>query len=109
MAFNKTPNTWIAGIEADETHLHIPMASLPQLTTAEADGANADIRKVLFAILDAIAVSYASKAVEDRPTKFTATRSTSIPTEFSDKIVRSYGFTTELDVSGVEVVAEPED
>jgi hypothetical protein len=109
MAFNKTPTEWINGIEADSGWLAIPLSSLPQLTESEVNGANADIRKVLFAILDAIAVSYASKPLADRPLKFTATRSTSIPTEYSDKIVRNYAFQAELDVAGVEVVAEPQD
>jgi hypothetical protein len=108
MAFNKTPTEWIAGIVVDGAFLKIPLTSLPQLATSEVTGAGADIRKVLFAILDAIAVSFASKTIEDRPTKFTATRSTSLPAEFTDKIVRNYNFTTELDVSGVEVVAEPQ-
>jgi len=109
MAFNKTPTEWIAGIVVDGAFLKIPLTSLPQLATSEVTGAGADIRKVWFAILDAFAVAFASKPIEDRPTKFTATRSTTIPTEFTDIIARNYTFSTELDVAGVEVVAEPED
>ena len=106
MAFNKTPTEWINGIEADSGWLAIPLASLPQLTEAEVNGPNADIRKIMFALLDKLATAFAEKAVEDRPTKFTATRSTSLPSEFSNTLTRYYAFTAQLDYSGIEVVAE---
>ena len=106
MAFDKTPTSWIAGIVVDGTFLKIPLASLPQITASEVTGTGADIRKVLFAILDKVATAFAEKAEADRPTKFTATRSTSLPSEYSNSLTRSYAFTTQLDFSGVEVVAE---
>lgn len=76
MAFNPKPSDHISGISVSENNLVIPLASIPELTSAEVVDATGDIRKVAYAILLKLYSVYASMANEDRPTKWSAVRST---------------------------------
>jgi hypothetical protein len=85
MAFNKSPQTWIPGIEyvasgstVPANSLVIPMSSLPELTEAELEGANADIRRILFAVNDAVYAAWNSKPTADRPARMTLARQTTV-------------------------------
>jgi len=67
MAFDLSPNQWIANFSEDGTDITIPLASLTGLTAAEADGEDGDIRKVLFAILNDVYTVWAATAAADLP------------------------------------------
>lgn len=84
----------------------IPMSSIPELTQAELTGANADIRKVFFAISEAFYQSYVTKVNEDRPQRMALNRST-IVNDAQATTSRSYGLTFTVETLSVEVAAEP--
>jgi hypothetical protein len=78
MAFNPAPNTWIADWSEDETDISVPIASFPELTAAEADGATGDIRKIVWAITEKLYQEFNSRAAADRPKKWTMSKSASV-------------------------------
>jgi hypothetical protein len=113
MAYNKSPQTWIPGIEyvasggaVPANSLVIPLSSLPELTATELEGADADIRKIFFAVCDAFYKSWNATATADRPTKMTVSRSTSV-VDAVDSTTRNYTMSFTI-VSGTVEVA-PED
>jgi|688.fasta_scaffold537153_1 hypothetical protein len=77
MAFNKIPQAWIAGIDvvtatvsgSPTTGLFIPLSSLPKLQASEVSAATGDIRKVYFAITEALHAAFMAKPPEDWPRK----------------------------------------
>jgi len=77
MAFNKMPQAWINGIDVVtvqlsgvmKTGLFIPLTSLPKLQASEVSAVTGDIRKVYFAITEALHQAFVSKPAEDWPTK----------------------------------------
>jgi hypothetical protein len=112
MAFDKTPNSWIAGIEyvaangtVPANSLVIPMTSLPELTSAELEGGNADIRKIYFAIADAFYKSWNTTDAADRPSKMTINRSTSV-VDAVDTTTRNYTMSFSIVSGTVEVAPE---
>jgi len=108
MAFVKTPTTWLPNISEDTTNITLPLASLPELTAAEADGASGDIRKILYALMEQLYSVWAAQEVADRPTKFTMTRATSVNDD-TGAITRMYAITlvTAPVAGGIEVEDEP--
>lgn len=105
MAFNPDPNVWIPSWSEDGTNITVPIASFPELSAAEADGSDGDIRKVLFAICDKIWDHWNGLATADRPTKMIVRRST-ITNDAAGTQDRSYTFTFTTAASAEEVVAE---
>ncbi|MFZ4394157.1 MAG: hypothetical protein ACOYOU_00865 [Kiritimatiellia bacterium] len=103
--YSAVPTGWFANWSEDGTNITLPIASLPQLTAAEADAATGDIRKIVFALVDKMQAAYAALASADRPTKVTITRATSVD-DTTGKIRRTYSFEFELESAGEEVVAE---
>lgn len=75
MAFNPAPTQLFAGMSEDGTDLTIPIASIPELTAAEADAVTGDLRKVCYAIGERMFEYYNALAVADRPTKLTIAKS----------------------------------
>lgn len=108
MAFDKTPTTWLPNWSEDETNIALPLASLPELTAAEADAASGDIRKILYALLEKLHAVYAALPVADRPSRMTIARSSSVNDTTGD-ITRQYTITlvTEPVAGGIEVKDEP--
>lgn len=107
MAFDKTPTTWIASWSEDATNITVPLASFPEMTAAEADAATGDIRKILYAVCEALANTWYATAAANRPTYMTISRSTSTDETANTETKRySFSFTTEVAVGGREVVAE---
>ena len=45
------PAQWVASWSEDATNITIPIASIPEITAAEADGTTGDMRKCIYAIL----------------------------------------------------------
>ena len=80
MAQDLKPATWMPSWAEDATNITVPIASFPQLTAAEADGASGDIRKVLFAIMDKLLTVWDALATADKPTKMLMNRSSSVNT-----------------------------
>lgn len=106
MAFDPTPTSWLPDWSEDETDITLPIASLPQLTAAEADAVTGDIRKIAFAIVDKLYAVWMDTATADRPSKLTLTRGTSVNDQ-TGVILRSYTFQFELGSVSEEVADEP--
>jgi len=83
-----------------------PIASVPELTAAEADADTGDIRKVLFALLDQIADVWYDQETADRPVNMTIFRSSSTDPE-TGEVTRNYQIQFNLAVGAIEVVDEP--
>lgn len=105
MPFVPAPNTWIASWSEDATNISVPIASFPELTAAEADGATGDIRKIVWAITEKLYQEFNSRAVADRPTKMNITKSSSINTT-TNVVTNTFVFTFQTAVSTQEVVNE---
>lgn len=103
MAFNPAPNSWLPSWSEDGTDISLPIASVPKLTAAEADGATGDIRKTLYALLDKISAHWDSLAEADRPQKMRIVKGESLS---AGVITTTYYFTFLTEPSSVEVVAE---
>ena len=80
MAFSKTPTDWIPNWSENGTAISVPIASFTELTDAEADGANGDIRKIAFAWMEALWLEWNSLETANRPTKWNLTKSASVNT-----------------------------
>ena len=105
MAFDPTPTTWIPSISEDGTNLIIPLASLPELTAAEADAVTGDIRKIAFAINAALRAAWVAQATADRPAQMVLSESNRVDND-TGKITRTFASTFELGVSAIEVEDE---
>ena len=80
MAQDLKPSTWIVGWSENGTAITVAdlVAAFPKMTAAEADADSGDIRKVLFAILEAIYAKWLAVDSADRPAMMTVYRSTSV-------------------------------
>ena len=108
MAFDPTYrdiNSLFAGWTEDGTNITLPIASLPELTAAEADATTGDSRKVIFAIMERLRIWFRDLAAADRPTKITVTRS-DFSDPSNDTITYTYAIQIVTEATGVEVVAE---
>jgi hypothetical protein len=75
---NQLPTAWFANWTSDGTDVTLPIASVPELTAAEADVTTGDIRKIMYAILERCWVKWNSLAIADRSTKMVLTKSSSV-------------------------------
>jgi len=108
MAFSETITDWIANYTSDGTDITIPIASIPELTAAEAHTSTGDIRKFIFAFADMLADAWYVTATADRPTTMRISRGIDIdPTTKAESTRFSFTFTTEVGVGGREVADEP--
>ena len=78
MAFSKVPTDWLAGWSEDATSITVPLATFPQLSAVEADGATGDIRAITHAIMEKLWSEWNGRAAADRPTKMTISKSASV-------------------------------
>ena len=111
MAFDPLPSEHINGIEVDGTLLAIPLASIPELTEAEVNSPNGDIRKVAYALAQKLHSVYSNMLSEDKPAKWTTTRITTAPAEDSATATRTFTFTFQINnplnsVGATDVVGE---
>jgi hypothetical protein len=74
MAFDKKPSTWLPSWSEDETDITLPIASLPELTAAEADADTGDIRKVVFALTKKLADVWDALEAANQPTQMRINR-----------------------------------
>lgn len=66
MAWVKTITGWIPSWSSNGATISIPITSFPQMTAAEADITTGDIRKVLYAIVEACWLKWNGLAAIDR-------------------------------------------
>ena len=116
-----TPTSYLAGLRlvtsnsdgsadpadfANSTqYLCIPMSSLPELTSVEANPSTGDFRKIMFAIEDAVYTAYIAIAAADRPTKWLNSRSSSV-SDSSDVLTRNFTNQFTTTTKGEEVASE---
>lgn len=115
MAYDAKPSTWLGAGYASSSVAHTitlntndaaSNKTLPELTDAEADPTSGDVRKLYFALLEALYQSYNATAAADRPTKMAIYRSSTVD-ETTGNIARSYSVQFSVVPSGIEVIAEP--
>jgi hypothetical protein len=104
--FDKTPNTWLPGITVENNNLVIPLSVIPELQSSEVVGSNADIRKVMFALVDMLYNRWNSTLQADRPVRMSITRSTQF-NDLSGATTRNYTQQFQVSPLGIEVVNEP--
>lgn len=105
MAFNPVPTNLIASWSEDGTNITFPIASVPELTAAEADAVTGDSRKIIYALIERICEWHADLAVADRPTKMTVTRGNAFETA-GGTFTRNYNLQFVLDSGAALDVAD---
>ena len=106
MAFSKTPTDWIPSWSENGTDISVPIASFTELTDAEADGANGDIRKIAFAWMEALWLEWNSLETANRPTKWNLTKSASVNTSTGITTIQ-YIQTFYVETTAQDVADEP--
>ena len=106
MAFDKKPSTWIANWSEDGTNVTLPIASVPELSAADADATTGDIRKVVFALMEKLYAAWVATAVADRPTQMTIAKVAS-QNVTTGVITNIYTVTCKSAVLTQEVADEP--
>lgn len=105
MPFDPAPTELFAGMSEDGTDLTIPIASIPELTAAEADAVTGDLRKLIYALSERMFQYYNALPTADRPTKITVAKSIqSSPTTGTQTI--SYVIRCVTASTGTEVIDE---
>ena len=106
MAFNPSNSAWIPSYSSDGTNITIPIASIPNLTSAEAHTTTGDVRKLLFHLCAFLAATYATNSgAGNAPGKMTITASASLATD-GVTVVRSFFFTFTNTISSDDVASE---
>lgn len=105
MAFDPIPTAVIASWSEDGTTASFPIASVPELTAAEADAVTGDSRKIQYALIDTFYQWYIALAVADRPSKLSISRST-FDNNTTGDLQRNYTFSFQLTPTGIDVSSE---
>jgi hypothetical protein len=114
MAFAKAPSGWLTGytLSGSGTTAAINFgisgntnATLPEITTAEANASTGDIRKIYYGIADQMYKSYSDKATADRPNRMTFTKASFVDAT-TGLITSSYTFAFVLAATGLDVTDE---
>lgn len=105
MAFNPIPTNLIASWSEDGTNITFPIASVPELTAAEADAVTGDSRKIIYALLERICAWNTALAAADRSTRMTINKGNAIETT-GGNFSRSYNFQFILDSGAALDVAD---
>jgi hypothetical protein len=105
MAFDKTPNVWLANWSQDGVDVTVPIATFPQLTAAEADEVTGDIRKIWWSILDELYNQYNDLSSANQPGKWTSTKSVSVNAS-TGVITNTYTNTIQTEIGTQEVADE---
>lgn len=110
MAFNAAPTQVVASWSEDGTNVTFPIASVPELSAAEADASTGDLRKVWFALLTQLNAWWIATAAADRPARMTVSKLTTSDTALSNSegvAINSVRFNIEFKV--VESAGEVND
>jgi hypothetical protein len=105
MAFDPKPSTWLPNWSEDGTTISLPIASLSELTAAEADATTGDIRKVVFALCEHLHEKWNETASADRPAEMTISKTAS-QNVATGEIANTYTFRFNTEIISQEVVAE---
>lgn len=103
MAFNPAPSALFPSWSEDGVTISVPIASITDLTAAEADGATGDWRDVMLRILDHVWAYREALATADKPAKLTVTRTRR---ESGTSIIHRYVFDVYTDVDANSTTAE---
>jgi len=99
------PAQWVANWSEDATNITIPIASIPEITAAEADGTTGDMRKCIYALLAKFYAFWLTIPVADRPAMMTIYRSTST-NDVTGEITQTFQFQFKVTHTGTEVADE---
>lgn len=105
MAFNPLPTNLIPSWSENGTNVTFPIASVPELTAAEADAVTGDSRKIIYALLERICEWNSALPAADRSTKMTINKGNAIETT-GGNFSRSYTFQFILDSGAALDVAD---
>lgn len=113
MAFNPAPSAWLGAgytlashVAGFTTATDSGAKALPQLTDAEADPTTGDIRKVSFAMLEALYQAWLAQSAADRPVRMQISKVQSAD-PVSGIITESYSFVFQNAISAQDVAPEP--
>lgn len=106
MAFNPAPNALFPSWSEDGTTIEVPIASFPELTAAEADGATGDSRKVVYALLQKIYAAIQALPEGDRPTQMRVSRAQTLSQTNPAQIFMEFNIGFTLAAASVDVAAE---
>jgi hypothetical protein len=106
MAFTKTPTSWLTSWAEDGTNITVPIASIPELTAAEADAATGDIRKILWALSEKMWQRWDALVTADKPANMTIRKFSRIDPSTSE-VTSTYTFEFVLTPGSFEVTDEP--
>jgi len=104
MAFDDTPTELFSGMSEDGTDLTIPLASLPELTEAEADAVTGDSRKIAYALAMRLFNWYDGLDEADKPGKLSFFKNGPNTTGSTTKTTFTFEF--EVDASAIDVADE---
>lgn len=77
MALNLGPSAWFPDWTATSTHITLPIASLPGLTSAQAGAVSGDVRAVVLGFMEQLYAVYFDLASADKPEEMSITKSIS--------------------------------
>ena len=107
MAFDQTPTNWVSGWTGDNTTASFPIASIDELSVAEAGTSSGDIRKIWFALCDHVCGQYTTKAAAgDAPTQMDAYKSGSVNVA-TGNTTYTYTFSFITAATDLDVIDEP--
>mgnify|MGYP001769334204 CR=1 FL=1 len=99
------PAQWVANWSEDATNITIPIASIPEITAADADATTGDMRKCIYALLAKFYAFWLTIPIEDRPAMMTIYRSTSV-NDVTGETTQTFQFQFKVTNTGTEVADE---
>ena len=115
MAFNATPSGWLGAgytLSGSGTTAAVNFgisgntnATLPEITTAEANATTGDIRKIYYGIVEQLYQSYLAKATADRPNRMAISKSSNVDAT-TGFITTNYTIQFVLAATGLDVTTE---
>jgi hypothetical protein len=106
MAFNPAPTVLFgSNYSGTSTDAVLKIADFPELTSAEADEATGDSRKLLFAVLTKVEAALNALAAADKPAKMTISKSSTAPNS-SGVFTTNFNVSFSVAIAGADVAAE---
>ena len=117
MAFNATPSGWLGAgytLSGSGTTAAINFGisgntavgeAFPQITSAEANASNGDIRKIYYGIVEQLYQAYLGKATADRPNRLSLSKSSNVDST-TGLITTNYTIQFVLAATGLDVTTE---
>jgi hypothetical protein len=106
--FDKKPSTWLPNWTENGTTISVPIATFPELTAGEADAADGDIRKILFAILEQQWNLFRVLETANKPTMMNMVKTATInPLTGDEEHLFTIRFTNTRVAQGSDVKEEP--